>query len=85
MRSSRVRGIGLVVVLACTAAMYAGCGGDGGDDEGSTSGPPSGDLSFFGFEDAFDPELVDPFVKQFPEVNLETGDDEMADARMLAH
>jgi spermidine/putrescine transport system substrate-binding protein len=56
--------------MACLALVY-GCGGDD-DDGGSTSGPPSGELSFFGFEDAFDPELVEPFEKEFPDVSLQT-------------
>jgi spermidine/putrescine transport system substrate-binding protein len=70
------RSIALIAALTCTA-MLAAC--DGGDPEGSTGGPTSpgegplsGSLTFFAYEDAFEPDLLDPFEEANPDLDVRT-------------
>lgn len=73
MRRASVGGpTGFVLSSIACMALIAGCGGDDEGGDASDSGPPSGTLSFFAFQDAFDPELVKPFEEEFPDVNLKT-------------
>ena len=76
MKSPWTRCFALVVALALTAAA---CGSDGdGDDSASaaggdqSTGPVSGDLTFFAYEDAFEPDLLDPFEAANPDLNVRT-------------
>jgi spermidine/putrescine transport system substrate-binding protein len=71
-RTNRVRvlaGLGSVVLLSALAA----CGGDGG---GSTSSSPDdpveGTLRTFTYDDSIDPEIIDPFEEQYPDLKVET-------------
>jgi spermidine/putrescine-binding protein len=70
------RSIALIAALTCTA-MLAACGG--GDSEGSTggstsagAGPLSGSLTFFAYEDAFEPDLLNPFEQANPDLDVRT-------------
>jgi spermidine/putrescine-binding protein len=67
---------GLAATLVAAALALAGCGG-GGDSSSSvsdgSSGPskPSGTLRIFAYVDAFDPDVFDPFLDQYPDVDVE--------------
>jgi len=69
-----IRPLGAVVALALVAAA---CGDDGSTDEsspgaGASAGPVSGSLTFFAYEDAFEPALLDPFEQANPDVDVRT-------------
>ena len=66
----------LIVALAF-ATVLVGCGSDdpGGSSTssaGSSPGPLSGSLTFFAYEDAFEPDLLDPFEQANPELDVRT-------------
>ena len=74
MKSPWTRCFALVVALALTAAA-CGSDGDGGDSASAaggeqSTGPVSGDLTFFAYEDAFEPDLLDPFEAANPDLNV---------------
>ena len=76
MKSPWTRCFALVVALALTAAA-CGSDGDGGDSASAaggeqSTGPVSGDLTFFAYEDAFEPDLLDPFEAANPDLNVRT-------------
>jgi spermidine/putrescine transport system substrate-binding protein len=54
-------------------SALAACGGDGG---GSTSSSPDdpveGTLRTFTYDDSIDPEIIDPFEEQYPDLKVET-------------
>lgn len=66
-----------VVILSLFCLVAAACGSDPATDEGSPAGescasaaPLSGDLTFFAYEDAFEPALLDPSEEANPEVDV---------------
>jgi spermidine/putrescine transport system substrate-binding protein len=65
-----------IVLASASAFVLAACGGDAspepGDGDASTGGPPSGSLTFFAYEDAFEPELLDPFEAANPDLTVRT-------------
>jgi spermidine/putrescine transport system substrate-binding protein len=87
------------LALASVAALVAvACGDDGGtegspssppDSEASTepTGPPSGTLRLFSYSDGFDPEYLETFYEEYPDIELETsgfGSNDVAVAKILA-
>ena len=68
-----------VVIVSLLCLVAAACGSDSATDEGSpadgsaaSAAPLSGDLTFFAYEDAFEPALLDPFEEANPEVDVRT-------------
>lgn len=66
----------LVGAVAALTLVLAGCGSD--DDSSSSSGDGSGgsdtvdgDLRIFAYVDAFDPDVFDPFLEQYPDLNVQ--------------
>jgi spermidine/putrescine-binding protein len=74
----RQHGMARWVVLAAVLAMVmAACGDDAepetdGGDGTTEAGAISGSLTFFAYEDAFEPELLDPFEEANPDVAVRT-------------
>jgi spermidine/putrescine transport system substrate-binding protein len=69
-----IRALGVVAALALVAAA---CGDSETSQEpttgtGGSTGPVSGSLTFFAYEDAFEPALLDPFEEANPEVDVRT-------------
>lgn len=60
----------LVGAVAALSLAVAGCGSDdkGGDGE---SGGVSGTLRIFAYVDAFDPDVFDPFLDQYPDLDVQ--------------
>jgi spermidine/putrescine transport system substrate-binding protein len=96
MRSTRFgRAFSLVFVVALIAAS---CGDDDGTtdatespvgNEGSAepTAAPSGTLRLFSYSDGFDPEYMETFFEQYPDIELETsafGSNDEAVAKILA-
>ncbi len=68
------RGRTIAASLA-TAVLLAACGTGGSTTAEGTetsAAPLSGDLTFFAYEDAFEPALLDPFESANPGVNVRT-------------
>jgi spermidine/putrescine-binding protein len=75
------KGIGIALALGIVAAA---CGGDEGAGEDATgggataatgaapTGPITGSITFFAYEDAFEPALLDPFEQANPDVDVRT-------------
>jgi spermidine/putrescine transport system substrate-binding protein len=66
----------LIAALALTT-MMAACGGDGSGSSATPAGaggtgPLSGTLTFFAYEDAFEPDLLSPFEEANPDVDVRT-------------
>ena len=59
----------LMVLAACSETTTGGPTGTGTD---TTTAPLSGELTFFAYEDAFEPELLDPFQEANPDVTVTT-------------
>lgn len=73
---SWIRPVGAVLALAL---VVAACGDDGTSDDqpaggegGASAGPVSGSLTFFAYEDAFEPALLDPFEQANPDLDVRT-------------
>lgn len=73
------RGVRLLAAVAALTLIAAACSSDGGESD--TSAPPAGaqattgqegSLTFFAYEDAFEPELLDPFRESNPDLNVRT-------------
>lgn len=68
------------VVLLAVLVFAAACSGGGGPRDGATDGtgaapsapPPAGTVTFFAYEDAFDPRLLGPFEEAYPELTVRT-------------
>ncbi|MEX2274666.1 MAG: extracellular solute-binding protein [Actinomycetota bacterium] len=58
----------MVVAAACSSDSAPGSG----DGESADPGQVSGSLTFFAYEDAFEPELLDPFEEANPDVDVRT-------------
>ena len=74
-----------------TALLVGGCGGGGGDTEvapapADPDAPATGTLKVFAYGDTVPDEMIDPFLKQNPDVDLEvaTFDSNKAAAAKLA-
>lgn len=65
------------VAAACASAalLLAGCGGSGGDENTASAG----ELRTFTYEDTVDPELLDPFKKEHPDLDVRTATFESLD------
>jgi spermidine/putrescine transport system substrate-binding protein len=61
--------LGLVALMAVACGDSADVGGSGGDGEPHAL---SGELTFFAYEDAFEPALLDPFESANPGVTVRT-------------
>ncbi len=64
----------VIGALAAVSLILAGCGGsDGGDDDNDASGSDgvSGTLRIFAYVDAFDPDVFDPFLEQYPDLDVQ--------------
>ena len=63
--------VGTVAILSLT---LAGCGSDdgggGGGGEDAGSGEVGGTLRIFAYVDAFDPDVFDPFLDQYPDIDV---------------
>lgn len=75
-RQNRLRVAG-AAAFVCLALTIAACGGSGGTTETATapkdiSSPATGDLRVFAYEDSVTPEMMDPFQKQNPDLNIKT-------------
>ncbi len=71
-----IRAMGAVLALSVVAAA---CSDDGGTDEPvadtggeASAGPATGSITFFAYEDAFEPELLDPFTAANPDADVRT-------------
>ena len=67
---------GLAATLVAASLALAGCGGGGdkenaGNDASPGSGGVSGTLRIFAYTDAFDPDVFNPFLDQYPDVEVE--------------
>jgi spermidine/putrescine transport system substrate-binding protein len=67
----------LVTLLAVAIVAAASCGTDSptGDPSGSgseTGGPVEGTVTLFGYEDNFVPEVIDPFLAAYPDLDVQT-------------
>lgn len=61
---------GTVAATAVTVSLaLAGCGGDDGSAE--DGGGLTGTLRIFAYVDAFDPEVFDPFLDQYPDLDVQ--------------
>lgn len=91
-RSRRVLlAVSIVSVLVLVAA---GCGGGDDSDPGGTSdtgtataGEPSGTLRLFSYSDGYEEGYIQPFLDEYPEVDLETagfGSNDEAIAKLQA-
>jgi len=64
--------VGTVAVLSLA---LAGCGSDdgggGGGGDAAESGEVSGTLRIFAYVDAFDPDVFDPFLDQYPDLDVQ--------------
>lgn len=68
---------GIVATCAALAALAVGCGGDSGTTEiaGAPADPDaevSGTLRVFAYEDSVTPQMIDPVLKENPELQIET-------------
>ena len=81
--------------IACAMALVtAACASGDGTSETSASGPsasidasPEGTLRLFSYSDGFDPEYMETFFEQYPDIDLETsafGSNDEAVAKLLA-
>ena len=72
-RGMRAVGLALAVGLIA-AACGSDSGGEATESQGDAATPAelSGDLTFFAYEDAFEPALLDPFEEANPGVNVRT-------------
>jgi spermidine/putrescine transport system substrate-binding protein len=65
-----------VVVLMSVSLLIASACSSGGDEEpvpaGDTGGAVTGNLTLFGYEDNFVPEVIDPFLEANPDLNVQT-------------
>jgi spermidine/putrescine transport system substrate-binding protein len=74
-RHALARSLAVVFALALVASA---CNDDDGGttDQGTggtdATGPVTGSLTFFAYEDAFEPELLDPFEEANPDVDVRT-------------
>ena len=57
--------------VATTVALSLALAGCGGDDDSSDAGGLDGTLRIFAYVDAFDPEVFDPFLDQYPDLDVE--------------
>jgi spermidine/putrescine transport system substrate-binding protein len=65
-----------VMFLTIVALIGTSCS-DGGDDPGpsagaSAGGKPTGTVTLFGYEDNFVPEVIDPFLERYPDLDVQT-------------
>ena len=68
------------------------CGGihdttSGAGPSGSSTGEPSGRLRLFSYSDGFDPDYMETFFEQYPDIELDTaafGSNDEAIAKLLA-
>lgn len=65
----------VAVVCASAALLLAGCGGGGGDENTASAG----ELRTFTYEDTVDPDLLDPFKKEHPDLDVRTATFESLD------
>jgi spermidine/putrescine-binding protein len=73
-RVSRWAAVGTALAVVLTLASCGGDdsgGGDGGGDAGDGSGEVSGTLRIFAYVDAFDPDVFDPFLDQYPDLDVQ--------------
>lgn len=65
----------LVGAVAALSLVLAGCGSDdpdtGGDASSSDADEISGTLRIFAYVDAFDPDVFDPFLDQYPDLDVQ--------------
>lgn len=67
----------VVVFLSVVALVGAACSGGGDEpapDQGGTTAAaaPTGTVTLFGYEDNFVPEVIDPFLAQYPDLDVQT-------------
>lgn len=65
----------LSVVALVAAACSSGSDAPAADpsvDAATTPSDPSGTVTLFGYEDNFVPEVIDPFLAQYPELDVQT-------------
>ena len=70
----------LAVFFLCIGLAACGGGDTSPSPTGSSAGEVSGDLTLFAYEDGFVPKYIDPFKKQYPNVNLRTSAYDSGDA-----
>jgi spermidine/putrescine-binding protein len=64
----------LIVLVSVSMFIVSACS-SGSDDEptpGASSGAVTGNLTLFGYEDNFVPEVIDPFLEANPDLNVQT-------------
>lgn len=77
MRRNRTRRpIWRIAVLPAALSLVVTACGNGGSasttTEGSAGSQPTGPVSFFAFEDAFLPEVLDPLREAYPDLDIQT-------------
>ncbi|HEY7762729.1 MAG TPA: extracellular solute-binding protein [Actinomycetota bacterium] len=67
----------VVTFLSVVALVGASCS-DGADEpepnegQSTAAGEPTGTVTLFGYEDNFVPEVIDPFLAQYPDLDVQT-------------
>jgi spermidine/putrescine-binding protein len=75
--------IGVLAILMISGLLGA-CGSDDATPSAaSASGPPTGSLRVFAYEDGFAPAYIKPFKKQYPDVDLRTSSYDSGDAAVV--
>jgi len=75
-RTTSRRAVGALTSL-CLVLTLAACGGSSGTTETATApkdldSPATGELRVFSYEDSVTPEMMDPFQKQNPDLDIKT-------------
>jgi spermidine/putrescine-binding protein len=68
----RGRALVVVTVLVVLGAACSDGGGTPSSQAGASPGKPTGTVSLFGYEDNFVPEVIDPFLAQYPDLDVQT-------------
>jgi spermidine/putrescine transport system substrate-binding protein len=63
-----------VLLLVLIGLVAASCSSEGDDEPtgDSSTGPVTGTVTLFGYEDNFVPEVIDPFLEANPNLNVQT-------------
>jgi len=63
--------LSLAAALAGCGSDDGGGGGNGDTGSGTESGEVSGTLRIFAYVDAFDPDVFDPFLEEYPDLDVQ--------------
>jgi spermidine/putrescine transport system substrate-binding protein len=61
-----------IVAASCSSGDTPGAASSTGAGGGSAAGEPAGAVTLFGYEDNFVPEVLDPFVAEYPDLDIRT-------------